>query len=111
MKNETKRLPIGCRARYPLRSVVVAVVDLPRVGGGVVVGAEMKTIKVTLHCGFTEMLMYFISARKSGFKIISIKRIPHPAEYTLEMIPPEKQLDDENGYRSVRPSRKSPGEK
>lgn len=50
--------------------------------------AIMKTIKVSLT-GTWETIKYLFFAIRMDWRVVSIKRIPRPTEYTVEMKPPK----------------------
>jgi hypothetical protein len=50
----------------------------------------MKTIKVSMQGTLDETIKYCLLAMWLGWRLKSVKRIPHPTEYTLEMTPPNK---------------------
>ncbi len=47
----------------------------------------MKTVKISIS-GTLKAIWYFVLATWVGWRLVGIKRVPHPTEYTLEMKPP-----------------------
>lgn len=49
----------------------------------------MKNIKISLH-GTSDFLKYTLLVILQGWRVVNIKRVPKPTEYTVTFAPPKK---------------------